>query len=32
MGVYPYVAAGALLFLLVSVGGRVVAGVRRSWN
>ena len=32
LGVYPYVAAGALLFFLVSVGTRLIAGVRRSWN
>ena len=32
LGAYPYLAAGALLFLLATVGPRLVVGVRRSWN
>ncbi|GAA0602700.1 hypothetical protein GCM10009547_00130 [Sporichthya brevicatena] len=32
LGAYPYLAGGALLFVLVSVGTRWVVGVRRSWS
>lgn len=32
LGAYPYIAGGALLFVIVSVGTRWVVGVRRSWS